>query len=119
FFFSSRRRHTIFSRDWSSDVCSSDLLTNLANFENVSDPIFHSPFSLTYTSVTIKGFVTVLPPTTASRSISLSNIAVLPIIFRVTEYTSAFLYHIPPLLITSSSRCLPHDPPICTNIDFS
>src|SRR5690606_40668526 len=28
FFFSSRRRHTRFSRDWSSDVCSSDL-TNL------------------------------------------------------------------------------------------
>src|SRR5690606_40917350 len=25
-FFSSRRRHTRFSRDWSSDVCSSDLL---------------------------------------------------------------------------------------------
>src|SRR5690606_39549094 len=24
FFFSSRRRHTRFSRDWSSDVCSSD-----------------------------------------------------------------------------------------------
>src|SRR5690606_40488731 len=31
FFFSSRRRHTRFSRDWSSDVCSSDLgLTLLA-----------------------------------------------------------------------------------------
>src|SRR5690606_30748459 len=34
FFFSSRRRHTRFSRDWSSDVCSSDLtpppLTNEA-----------------------------------------------------------------------------------------
>src|SRR5690606_40304736 len=27
FFFSSRRRHTRFSRDWSSDVCSSDLCT--------------------------------------------------------------------------------------------
>src|SRR5690606_39642518 len=27
FFFSSRRRHTIFSRDWSSDVCSSDLVS--------------------------------------------------------------------------------------------
>src|SRR5690606_39542550 len=27
FFFSSRRRHTRFSRDWSSDVCSSDLST--------------------------------------------------------------------------------------------
>src|SRR5690606_40524252 len=25
FFFSSRRQHTSFSRDWSSDVCSSDL----------------------------------------------------------------------------------------------
>src|SRR5690606_41006368 len=28
FFFSSRRRHTRFSRDWSSDVCSSDLWAN-------------------------------------------------------------------------------------------
>src|SRR5436309_1146636 len=27
FFISSRRRHTSFSRDWSSDVCSSDLST--------------------------------------------------------------------------------------------
>src|SRR5690606_39759001 len=27
-FFSSRRRHTRFSRDWSSDVCSSDLTDN-------------------------------------------------------------------------------------------
>src|SRR5690606_33909801 len=27
-FFSSRRRHTRFSRDWSSDVCSSDLLAH-------------------------------------------------------------------------------------------
>src|SRR2546429_5679039 len=29
FFFSSRRRHTICSRDWSSDVCSSDLASRL------------------------------------------------------------------------------------------
>src|SRR5690606_34849086 len=29
FFFSSRRRHTRFSRDWSSDVCSSDLVPGL------------------------------------------------------------------------------------------
>src|SRR3712207_7905393 len=27
FFFSSRRRHTRYWRDWSSDVCSSDLVT--------------------------------------------------------------------------------------------
>src|SRR5690606_40654199 len=32
FFFSGRRRHTRFSRDWSSDVCSSDL-TPLEAFE--------------------------------------------------------------------------------------
>src|SRR5690606_39634641 len=31
FFFSSRRRHTRFSRDWSSDVCSSDLMKNDLN----------------------------------------------------------------------------------------
>src|SRR3712207_8379523 len=30
FFFSSRRRHTRYWRDWSSDVCSSDLLRDLA-----------------------------------------------------------------------------------------
>src|SRR5690606_40019694 len=29
FFFSSRRRHTRFSRDWTSDVCSSDLVHQL------------------------------------------------------------------------------------------
>src|SRR5690554_7997843 len=30
FFFSSRRRHTRCGRDWSSDVCSSDLMTGPA-----------------------------------------------------------------------------------------
>src|SRR5690606_40772058 len=29
--FSSRRRHTSFSRDWSSDVCSSDLLIEVTH----------------------------------------------------------------------------------------
>src|SRR5207253_6201203 len=31
FFFSSRRRHTRWPRDWSSDVCSSDLAVVLGN----------------------------------------------------------------------------------------
>src|SRR5690606_40192567 len=41
FFFSSRRRHTRFSRDWSSDVCSSDLaafhyfVSQTGKFENL------------------------------------------------------------------------------------
>src|SRR5690606_41021973 len=39
FLFSSRRRHTRFSRDWSSDVCSSDLLaTELEAAEAASPP---------------------------------------------------------------------------------
>src|SRR2546429_3716701 len=38
FFFSSRRRHTRCSRDWSSDVCSSDLLASPAMpFVNLPD----------------------------------------------------------------------------------
>src|SRR5690606_40213174 len=36
FFFSSRRRHTRFSRDWSSDVCSSDLIEELADLAGVT-----------------------------------------------------------------------------------
>src|SRR5690554_7383306 len=35
FFFSSRRRHTRCGRDWSSDVCSSDL------FPDGTDPVGH------------------------------------------------------------------------------
>src|SRR3989449_11474027 len=34
FFFSSRRRHTRCSRDWSSDVCSSDLVDRVARVGN-------------------------------------------------------------------------------------
>src|SRR5690606_40276217 len=40
FFFSSRRRHTSFSRDWSSDVCSSDLTeADIDNLRGLGDPI--------------------------------------------------------------------------------
>src|SRR6185295_19554499 len=43
FFFSSRRRHTRYWRDWSSDVCSSDLLDRDAGcFElQVNDPKYN------------------------------------------------------------------------------
>src|SRR5690348_17994224 len=37
FFFSSRRRHTRWTGDWSSDVCSSDLLVSLADTNNAYD----------------------------------------------------------------------------------
>ena len=35
FFFSSRRRHTRLVSDWSSDVCSSDLLSKCASFKSL------------------------------------------------------------------------------------
>src|SRR6266852_7463045 len=40
FFFSSRRRHTRCYRDWSSDVCSSDLVRHAARLEDV-EPLEH------------------------------------------------------------------------------
>src|SRR5690606_40530837 len=39
FFFSSRRRHTRFSRDWSSDVCSSDLYASTVRSEYRGQPV--------------------------------------------------------------------------------
>src|SRR2546422_8463036 len=39
FFFSSRRRHTRCSRDWSSDVCSSDLEIGPASFAPTNAPM--------------------------------------------------------------------------------
>src|SRR5690606_40718157 len=38
FFFSSSRRHTRFSRDWSSDVCSSDLTGRYQDIEDSDLP---------------------------------------------------------------------------------
>src|SRR2546422_8261930 len=43
FFFSSRRRHTRCSRDWSSDVCSSDLI--LRTTSDLRDVIAKNPFA--------------------------------------------------------------------------
>src|SRR5690606_39674163 len=44
-FFSSRRRHTSFSRDWSSDVCSSDLCAggDRASTAGQAADRFHDP----------------------------------------------------------------------------
>src|SRR5690606_2530992 len=39
FFFSSRRRHTRFSRDWSSDVCSSDLIISFGEYPEMLDQL--------------------------------------------------------------------------------
>src|SRR5439155_3823462 len=52
FFFSSRRRHTSWPRDWSSDVCSSDL-TTLASLRTRCS-VF-SPVAVNATSVSDRG----------------------------------------------------------------
>src|SRR5690606_39373057 len=57
FFFSSRRRHTRFSRDWSSDVCSSDL------FQRINHPLilFYLIFTRTdIVSCTLQGITFIL-----------------------------------------------------------
>src|SRR5438105_15851424 len=43
FFFSSRRRHTISTRDWSSDVCSSDLSTKAAPLAAINRSHLEAP----------------------------------------------------------------------------
>src|SRR5690606_40273896 len=48
FFFSSRRRHTRFSRDWSSDVCSSDLPQEWASCHHRAVPLPGSPETETW-----------------------------------------------------------------------
>src|SRR2546430_12571156 len=44
FFFSSRRRHTRFDCDWSSDVCSSDLCMQRIPFDPFSMAVDHRQF---------------------------------------------------------------------------
>src|SRR5256885_7802202 len=50
FFFSSRRRHTRLQGDWSSDVCSSDLLCSfvpvMAGWHPLEVPAPHAPFNV-------------------------------------------------------------------------
>src|SRR3712207_8432975 len=48
FFFSSRRRHTRYWRDWSSDVCSSDLCVPLDPTQGSTQPFGASLWSLSY-----------------------------------------------------------------------
>src|SRR3712207_2396285 len=51
FFFSSRRRHTRYWRDWSSDVCSSDLSTDANRFATLFLALYEdSTRALRYTN---------------------------------------------------------------------
>src|SRR5205809_1267946 len=53
FFFSSRRRHTRCSRDWSSDVCSSDLASiacSIQTKDSLLDLLFVGPETYCFTA---------------------------------------------------------------------
>src|SRR3712207_7456175 len=60
FFFSSRRRHTRYWRDWSSDVCSSDLSGKLNKGSDSGLSQGHTAPAALGSSVTVWG-----PPSTA------------------------------------------------------
>src|SRR5260370_29724044 len=51
FFFSSRRRHTRFKCDWSSDVCSSDLVRTLGETRHRSSVVPNFIGELTHASI--------------------------------------------------------------------
>src|SRR5690606_39332058 len=60
-FFSSRRRHTRFSRDWSSDVCSSDLSLQQQGIAYTSHIVKATPLNTLLWSITAEaedGFYT-------------------------------------------------------------
>src|SRR2546421_8884967 len=59
FFFSSRRRHTRSDRDWSSDVCSSDLGLNLASARSTNGSLGQTLFG---SSATVGGAFPLPPP---------------------------------------------------------
>src|SRR2546422_10642201 len=74
FFFSSRRRHTRCSRDWSSDVCSSDLMaftTNGAPRGAPTRPVWASPE--TGVRTTTDGVVDSLPQARAMATAASEN----------------------------------------------
>src|SRR5258707_15543238 len=51
FFFSSRRRHTRYWRDWSSDVCSSDLAVAPEGSDTEHKTPYYGPAQFTYDAV--------------------------------------------------------------------
>src|SRR2546429_2583403 len=69
FFFSSRRRHTRCSRDWSSDVCSSDLSVAIVSGPGAQDALVMIQGSPLKSSVRAE----VLDPTSAMKGFRLGK----------------------------------------------
>src|SRR5207253_4054841 len=87
FFFSSRRRHTRWPRDWSSDVCSSDLEYLLdvlfrrgrSNDENqIVITLFHGDLFPSLKTCCVRGFATSRGRSSKSFSISAPAVPAVP-----------------------------------------
>src|SRR3712207_9233304 len=78
FFFSSRRRHTRYWRDWSSDVCSSDLCFETSRPTTHSDPTYEVDGIIHYCVANMPGAV----PVTSTRA--LTN-ATLPYVLELAD----------------------------------
>src|SRR5947209_16875517 len=57
FFFSSRRRHTRYWRDWSSDVCSSDLVGRTVRAARLARDLYHRAIAVMRVASSLGGFV--------------------------------------------------------------
>src|SRR3712207_6612243 len=78
FFFSSRRRHTRYWRDWSSDVCSSDLCFETSRATTHSDPTYEVDGVTHYCVANMPGAVPI------TSTYALTN-ATLPYILHVAD----------------------------------
>src|SRR2546430_8328472 len=74
FFFSSRRRHTRFDCDWSSDVCSSDLLIGFLHLGRIHNPqscrcrsLNSHPAAAPFAPADLPEIATSAPPTRSRR----------------------------------------------------
>src|SRR5256886_3853464 len=99
FFFSSRRRHTRFDCDWSSDVCSSDLLPSV--FARVHQRFFTPYISIVITAavmlvLTLKSsFVAALTISAIARLVTYAaTCAALPVLRRKPDVPKA-LFRLP------------------------
>src|SRR2546422_7467029 len=69
FFFSSRRRHTRCSRDWSSDVCSSDLVVHTRPDDEEVSTVWRNGLPLSAPARTLVDVLDDLQPEQASMAV--------------------------------------------------
>src|SRR2546430_5737249 len=72
FFFSSRRRHTRFDCDWSSDVCSSDLISNTAGTAGLASTLGTGTTTIGISSGSVSAEATLVVNAAALVSIAIS-----------------------------------------------